>query len=283
MDWARDLPSWSHASYSRRVDLHPTRWHVQEMGEGPLILLIPGVGASVHTWRDMLPALAEHYHVVAIDLPGQGFSEGPVMRMGLDLMSEDLARLIAAEGWTPSAFIGHSAGAAIALRLAPTHGSARVVGINPALEDFAGAAEWLFPLMAKTLALNPFTANLFTMTMTQASVRQLLRGTGSNLPPESVAFYVRLLQNRSHVNGALQMMAQWSLAKFARDLPSTEVETLFLTGAKDKAVPPSVAERAAEIMPNANVERYGTLGHIAHEEAPVELTERILEFLADAL
>ena len=42
------------------------------------------------------------------------------MRLGLDAMAEDLAALLADQGWQPQAIIGHSAGAALALRLAET-------------------------------------------------------------------------------------------------------------------------------------------------------------------
>ena len=47
-------------------------WYVEEMGQGPAILLVHGTGASVHSWRDVMPLLANKHRVIAIDLPGHG-------------------------------------------------------------------------------------------------------------------------------------------------------------------------------------------------------------------
>ena len=92
MDWPRDLPNWPNAALSRLVPNRPHRWHVQESGTGPLILLIHGAGGATHSWRDILPDLARNFHVVALDLPGQGFTAlGSRQRCGLEMMAEDIA------------------------------------------------------------------------------------------------------------------------------------------------------------------------------------------------
>ena len=53
------------------------REHVQRLGRGPSMLLLHGTGASTHSFRDLLPALAEHFDVLAPDLPGHGFTARP--------------------------------------------------------------------------------------------------------------------------------------------------------------------------------------------------------------
>lgn len=280
MDWERDLPTWSHPSLSRRVAVGRVRWHVQEAGQGPLILLIPGAGASVHTWRDVIPVLAETHRVIAIDLPGQGFSQGTYVRMGLDRMAEDLGALIASERWEVSAVVGHSAGAALALQVAQQLDVRRVLGINPALEMFEGAAEWLFPLVARMLAINPFTASIFSLGMSQGRAAKLIENTGSKIDDEGLRYYTRLMRSRTHVAGALQMMAQWKLDAVNAGLPDMKADALFLAGAKDRSVPPRVAERAAAKMPNAQTEMLDGLGHLAHEEDPSGISARIAEFVA---
>jgi magnesium chelatase accessory protein len=275
MDWALDLPRWSHPGLSRRVVVGRVRWHVQETGRGNLILLLPGAGASTHTWRHLIPLLAKTHRVVAVDLPGQGFSQGPYTRMRLDLMAEDFAALAASEQWQITCAIGHSAGAAIALELAQRLSIPQIIGINPALAPFEGVAEWLFPLVARTLALNPFTASIFTLSATPQRAKQLIEGTGSQIDADGMRFYARLFKDRAHVNGALNMMAKWSLDDLNARLPEMTAKTLFLTGETDQAVPPEVAERAAAQMPNARVIRLGGLGHLAHEEAPQRLFDVI--------
>ncbi|MEO1537545.1 MAG: alpha/beta fold hydrolase BchO [Pseudomonadota bacterium] len=280
MDWERDLPTWSLPELSTRITLAPHRWHVQIAGTGPDLLLLPGAGASTHTWRKLIPALSKSHRVIAPDLAGQGFTQSPnASRSGLPEMAEDLAALIRDQDWKPAAIIGHSAGAAIALRLSQALGIQRIAGINPALDNFKGVAGWLFPFLAKMLAANPFTANMFALGATPSRARRLIEGTGSHIDDESLAFYTRLTADRAHVNGALQMMARWSLDELLGDLPAIDATVLFLTGANDKAVPPDVAERAAGFLPNATLERLEGLGHLAHEEEPDRVLEAITRFL----
>jgi len=280
MDWERDLPRWSLPETSRRIVNGPHRWHVQIAGSGPDILLLPGAGASTHTWRTLIPGLAETNRVIAPDLPGQGFTQSPnASRSGLAEMSEDLTALAVAEGWEPVAIIGHSAGTAIGLRLVQTLGVRKIIGINPALDNFKGVAGWLFPMLAKMLAANPFTANMFSFGATTLRARRLIEGTGSRIDDESLSFYTRLTGNRTHVNGALQMMARWSLDDLVNDLPNIPADVLFLVGDNDKAVPPDVADQAAERLPNATVRHLNALGHLAHEEDPERILREIQSFL----
>ena len=74
LQWDTDGRDWPNRQTSRFVDAGGLRWHVQCAGEGPVALLLHGTGASTHSWRGVLPLLAEHYTVVAPDLPGHGFS-----------------------------------------------------------------------------------------------------------------------------------------------------------------------------------------------------------------
>jgi len=63
---------------ARRVSAHGASLHVLEGGAGPLLLLVPGWPQSLHTWRKVMPALAQRYRVVAFDPPGLGHSDAPV-------------------------------------------------------------------------------------------------------------------------------------------------------------------------------------------------------------
>ncbi|WP_371060838.1 alpha/beta fold hydrolase BchO [Rhodosalinus sp. 5P4] len=283
MDWARDLPGWPNADMSRRAAVAPHRWHVQEAGAGETLLLIHGAGGSTHSFRDLLPILAADRHVVALDMPGQGFTRaGTKSRCSLPLMTTDIAALVAAEGWQPRAIIGHSAGAAIALALAERLTPAPdVIGINAALGNFEGVAGWLFPALAKLLALNPFTASAFTLGgASPARVRRLIGSTGSELDETGLALYARLMGDRDHVDATLKMMAQWSIDPLIGRLPDLAARTLFITGDRDRAVPPSVSDRAAARLPDARVVHLPGLGHLAHEENPAAVAAEIEGFLA---
>lgn len=281
MDWRRDLPSWSHPALSQRVRCDPHYWHVQEAGEGPELLLLPGVGSSVHTWRNLIYPLAASFKVIAVDLPGQGFTMSPPgRRVGLLEMVEDLSKLIETGGWKPICVIGHSAGAAIALKLAKLRQIPAVLGINPALDRFDGIAGHLFPLLARGMAVTPFISDLFAFSATANQARRLIERTGSSLDEEGLSFYARLMADKAHVNGTIRMMAHWVLDELIADLPNFHIRTLFLTGSADRAVPPRVADQAAARMPDARVERMEGFGHLLHEESPPSVFASIGRFLA---
>lgn len=281
MDWARDHATWPMADLSRRVLCKPHRWHMLETGTGPLVLLIHGAGGATHSWQHLIPLL-EDYHIIAVDLPGQGFTQcGAQERCGLDAMAEDILALCKAENLCPSAIIGHSAGAAVALRMADMMAPAPdVIGINAALDTFQGIAGVLFPLMAKTIAMLPMAANIFSATASSGqSVGRIIKGTGSTLPPQDLELYRRLVASPSHVNGTLQMMAQWELEPLLARLPQHPSRALFITGDKDTAVPPAVSQRATDRMGRASWTSLAGLGHLAHEEDAAAVAAPILAFL----
>jgi magnesium chelatase accessory protein len=283
MDWDRQGGDWPNRDASRFVACRPHRWHLQRMGAGPTLLLLHGAGGATHSWRDLMPALARDYDVVALDLPGQGFSRaGNRLRLGLGGMAEDIAALMAQEGVAPAALIGHSAGGALALRLAERLETPprAVIGLNPALGKFRGIAGWLFPMMAKALAVNPLTAPLVARTASSAaSVRALIRSTGSELDARGLDLYRRLLADSAHVDGTLAMMAQWNLDPLIAGLPRVALPVLLLTGGRDAAVPPATSARAAERMPQAEWQDDPAHGHLMHEEAPEPVAAAIRAYL----
>ena len=282
-----DLPpdDWPGRAYSRIVPVAPHRWHVQSVGQGPDVLLLHGAGASTHSWARLAPILAQGAHVIMLDLPGHGYTRSPRGRARLSDVAPDIAALCAAEGWQPRVVIGHSAGAAVALEMARSGVVTpdRIVAINGALEDFKGPAGVLFPMMAKLLALNPFSGFLTARgSNAEAQVRRIIAGTGSEIDDASLALYARLIGRKAHVDGTLAMMAQWSLTDLNRALPRIETPTLFLHGDRDAAVPLRVSERAAGLMPNASLTVLQGLGHLAHEERP-ELIGRLIDDVMEEL
>jgi len=277
---------WPNVALSRQVLCRPHRWHVQEAGPGDTLLLLHGTGGSTHSFRHLIPDLAQDHHVVALDLPGQGFTQlGARHRAGLDATADDIAALATQEDWSPAALIGHSAGGALALRLSqrllsPRGQPPKVIGINAALDPFPGLAGVLFPALAKMLASVPFTAQVFSATARDPRrIEALIRSTGSDIDARGLSQYGRLFADRDHADATLMMMAQWALDDLIRDLPNIEAETLFLAADNDSTVPASVSEKSALRMPNARVVRLPDCGHLAHEEAPQEVAKQIRDFL----
>lgn len=278
MRWPKDAQNWPLKEYSRQVLHRPHRWHIQEAGTGETVLLIHGAGGATQSFRGLFPVLAQSHHVVAVDLPGQGFTQlGAQQRCGLDQMAEDLLSLLRNQGWNPAVIVGHSAGVAIALRLwelglRPTK---EIVGLNAALGNFKGVAGWLFPMMAKALAVTPFSASVFASTTTPGTVRNLIKGTGSTLDDVGLELYYRLATDKGHVDATLSMMAQWNLDDLITRFQTIDVPVHLISGLNDLAVPPSVSRQAIQDLPRARLTELPNLGHLAHEEDPERIARLI--------
>lgn len=272
---------WPFRSASQHIRSKSHLWHVQEIGSGPVVLLLHGAGGATHSFRHLIPLLADSYRVIAVDLPGQGFTTlGNRARCNLDAMAEDLAALIAQQGWHPVVIIGHSAGAAVALRLAEITPTTAVIGINAALGGFEGVAGWLFPALANLLARLPLVPLLFSkLAGTPRQVHQLLTSTGSRIDAGGEAQYLYLLRQPGHVAATLAMMAQWNLDGLMRRLTQQKGPCLLITASADRAVPPVVSQRAAAVMPNAEWIDLPRFGHLVHEEAPEQVAALIRDFL----
>ncbi len=282
MEWEKHSATWPNAALSRIVTARPHRWHVQRGGTGVRVLLLHGAGGATHSWRDVIPDLARDHEVMAVDLPGHGFTRlGTRQRSGLAHMAEDLGTLLTAESFVPDVIVGHSAGAAVALQLALTPGETPpkgVIGFNAALGKFPGFAGWLFPMMAKLLALNPLTAMAFSKLSSGGSAQRLIEGTGSRIDARGHQIYRTLISDRSHVDGALTMMAQWSLDRLLADLPTLQIPVHLIAAANDKTVPPQTSLDAAQVIPDATTEIWPDLGHLAHEEDPSKAADAVRAF-----
>ncbi len=282
LDWARDGQSWPNREASRFVEAAGIRWHLQEMGAGPLVLLLHGTGAATHSWRGLAPLLAPHVRLLAIDLPGHGFTQKPPQKLyTLPGMAAGVCELLHVLSETPEMVAGHSAGAAVMLRMALDCRIAPkgLVSLNGALKPYGGdAARWLSPV-AKVLFLNPLMPRLFAWQAgDRRSVERLIRNTGSTPDPEGVEHYRTLVANSNHVAAALGMMANWDLQPLSRDMAMLDVPLLLIAGQNDKAIKAEDAFAVRDMAPKARVEILRGLGHLAHEEAPDQVAALILAF-----
>ena len=285
LQWDVDGRDWPNRAWSRFVTVGRLRWHVQvSPGPGETALLVHGTGASTHSWRGLAQILATRYRVVAMDLPGHGFSAPlPAGSASLPVIAHELQALLEHLGLEPQLAIGHSAGAAIVARMV-LDGTLRpraIVSVNGALLPLHGFAGAIFPPVAKLLAVNSLAARVFAWRAADpAAVRRLVASTGSTLDGDGLASYGRLIRSPAHVAGTLQMMAGWDLEALKRDLPILTVPMLMIVGLQDGTVSPAEAERVLRVLPQAKVARLAGLGHLAHEEQPATVASAIAEFVA---
>src|SRR5262249_27786492 len=116
----------------------------------------------------------------------------------------------------------------------------------------------------------------------RAAVERVIAGTGSQIDRHGLDYYCRLFKNPGHVAGALAMMANWDLARFAAALPRLDVDTILIAATKDRAISPSDAATVARLVRKAHVVSVDEAGHLAHEERPGEIA-RIIFTLAEAI
>lgn len=279
------LPSdWPLKAQSSLVTAGRHRFWVADTGpkDAPTLLLLHGTGASLHSFRRTIPGLSETYRVITPDLPGHGASAtGFTGRLSLDAMAQDLWTLCDTLHIEPKGIIGHSAGAAIGLRMAELRPVPQVIGLNAALGEFDGAAAFLFPIIAKGLATLPFASTAITAFFGRpGTVERILTGTGSPLDAEGRAQYLRLVRDPDHVTGALGMMADWKLQPLLNRLPQTTTKVTLIASEGDRAVPAQVSIDAAKRIPGAKLHLLPKLGHLAHEETEDGLSALILEALS---
>ncbi len=271
-DWERDGKNWPNREASRFLRVGAVRWHVQVAGpeDAPVLLLLHGTGAATHSFRDLLPLLTRTHRVVAPDLPGHGFTDARGDgALSLPGMAKAVGELCAALDIRPALGVGHSAGAAVLLRMM-TDGHAdfgRIVGINAALAPIEGNA--ILSPLAKLLFVNPFVPRLFARRAASGdTVRSLMARTNSAIDEAGMRHYETLARNPAHVAGALGMMASWDLAALRGRLGAVACPVTFIVAEDDTMVPPAASEGAAARIADARLVRLPRGGHLLHEVDP---------------
>lgn len=281
----KDLGDWPNRQYSRFVRAGGLEWHVQVAGQGPVLLLLHGTGAATHSWRGLLPLLAQHFTVVAPDLPGHGFTDAPAAnRLSLPGMARALQTLLWTLDLPPVLAAGHSAGAPILVRM-QLDGQLSLkglIGLNGALLPLGGMAGQLFSPLAKLLTGLPGLPDLFAWRARDPKVvERLLEATGSRIDPEGVRLYQRVVTRRGHAAAALSMMANWDLPSLTGSFGKIDVPVLLIAGANDKTISPTQSEQVAAQVQRGRYVCLPALGHLAHEEDPATIAALIEAFATE--
>jgi pimeloyl-ACP methyl ester carboxylesterase len=103
------------------AQLNGIRQHWVSAGEGPPVYLLHGFPETWFGWRKQIPALAEHYTVIAPDLRGYGATDKPAAGYDKRTMANDVVALMDHLGHDRVPMIGHDRGARVATRFAKDH------------------------------------------------------------------------------------------------------------------------------------------------------------------
>lgn len=99
-------------------------------GRGEPLVLVHGVGSRWQVWEPVIATLAEHFDVIAVDLPGFGGS-APLPRTTVDTLTDALADFLAAQGLDRPHLAGNSMGGGISLNLGARGLARSVTAFSP--------------------------------------------------------------------------------------------------------------------------------------------------------
>ena len=250
-------------------------------GEGPPVLLLHGIASSLYTWKDVLPALAAHHDVIAMDFPGFGDSAIPAPASG-ERTLRSVVGLMDRLGIARASVVGNSLGGAIAVALAARHSDRvdRIVLIDPAGYNFA-PSDRPFLLRVAGAIPAPVLEALPVRPMVAVGLRQVFHDD-SLVTPDKIAEYVAPMR-RPGASGALHgLLLGTDDLHFPGVIREVRVPTLILWGRYDTWIPPRDADRFAADIPGARVLMMEA-GHMPQEERPAETAARVEEFLGAEL
>ncbi len=266
--------------------VHGLDWHVQLGGSGPLLVLLHGTGSSAHSWAEVVPALWPLATVLAVDLPGHGFTVGATpAQLTLPQMASELDALLKAlQLAAPRMAVGHSAGAALALRwaMAGVLPPQQIVGFNPSLvPPPALYTQLLAPVVSPLATSSWMAAGLSRLAARGHLVNSMLTSTRSAVPEAQRQRYATLFSQPSHVQGAMGFMAAADLPAINAAGSQLSQPLTFVVGIQDAWVPEHrLRPVLAASFPQATVERWPG-GHVLHEEQPAQAAALLARLWAE--
>lgn len=256
----------------------------------PTVLLLHGFPTSSHMFRNLIPRLADHYHVVAPDLPGFGFSDSPP-RDQFKYTFENLARVMDAFteklGLKRFAIYIFDYGAPVGLRLALAHperisaiisqnGNAYEEGLSEGWNPIQNY--WKEPSAGNRAALRDFLKP-------EATKWQYTHGVAdpSLIAPESYALDSALLARPGNDEIQLDLFLDYAsnvrlYPKFQEYFRKHHPPLLAVWGQNDPFFLSAGAKAFTRDNPSAQVHFHDT-GHFALETHAAEIANAVREFL----
>lgn len=256
-------------------------FEVHGRGETTIIAL-HGLGASLDSWRDILPVLKRFGTVYLVDLVGYGHSSKPArFRYSVDSEADVLAAFfdqLESQGRHHFVLLGHSFGGAVALELASRLPVEKLILIDP-LVSFDSIR---LHLLVSTFNQWPF--NRLALAAVPARQRAwigLRRAfkNNSQVDNERVCRYSQFLDMPGANRAFLKTVKSMQLTKVRAGLSSIQCPTLIIWGDKDPILGPSEGERLVKALPHAKLLRIPHCGHVPHEEWPDETASALALFL----
>jgi len=275
---------------TREISLHGNRVSYRTGGEGPLLVLIHGITSSSASWEPVLPALADHFEVLAPDLLGHGQSDKPAGDYSLGSHACLVRDLMLTLGYESGTIVGHSLGGGIAMQLAyqfpelmdrlvlvSSGGLGREVSLFLRAVTLPGA-ELVLPLIASQAVLQAgeAVARAFGRLGLQAGsdLGEMARGIASLNDVGARRAFVHTARSVIDVGG--QRVDARDRLYLAEAVPS-----MLIWGEGDPIIPAAHGVRAHELMPGSRLELFEGGGHFPHLDDGTRFTRLLREFVDD--
>lgn len=277
----------SHAIRSAEIEVNGNTIHYRTGGDGPVLLLLHGLGGCTSTWDPVIEDLAQDYRVVALDLLGHGRSSKPRCDYSLAGHANTVRDVMAALGLRDVTVIGHSYGGGLTMQLAYQYPD---LVASLVLLSTGGLGREVHPSL-RLLTL-PF-AEQATAFAVRAGRRRPIRAAAQRLAPKVVgAVWINRLADSyealSEPDGRAAFFQTVRGVIDASGQRITAAERLYRLGAKptmaiwgsaDAIIPPHHIETLSGVE-HGHAHVLDGAGHFPHYDQPDEFLAVLREFLA---
>jgi pimeloyl-ACP methyl ester carboxylesterase len=280
---------------SQYVDLSPgVTAHYRDQGNmhGPMLVLLHGSNASLHTWEPWVKILGDEFHIVTVDLPGHGLT---IVPDDYPLTAEGMADFVEAFAtklnYGQFVLAGNSMGGNVAMRYAVKHPD-RLYGLIPI--DTGGIKPPHLPpppaffYIVRTPVLREFLRLIPGRPIAEATLKASFAHQDL-VTDEMIDRYWALNREpkiRAATRKRFRMGIEYYVAEDAfmrANLPKLNVPTLVLWGRQDKLIPVETAEIVKSLVPHAKAIVYDDGGHILQEDLAERSAADVRAFVMSAI
>jgi pimeloyl-ACP methyl ester carboxylesterase len=275
--------------HQRWITVNDRPVNVVELGEGPPIVFVHGLGGSWTNWLEQLPVFAASNRVVALDLPGFGYSPMPREKITISLYGRVLDGVMDALSIDAAAVVGNSMGGFVSTELTiafPQRVERLLLAAPAGISSYANSRALRVAAVARRLQpLLVAQAGLLATHADAIASRRLLRELTlsnivrypSRLPSALVAEALRGAGKPGWVE-ALEANLDYD---FRHRLPEIACPTLVVWGDRDRIITVRDADVYTELIPNARKVILPDTGHVPMLERPARFNELLEQFLSE--
>jgi pimeloyl-ACP methyl ester carboxylesterase len=275
----------------RFVRVNGITLHIAEAGptDAPLVLLLHGFPDHFVSWRFQLPALADHYHVVAPDLRGYNLSDKPPSGYDVATLATDIRELIYTLGQRGAAIVGHDWGGFIAWVVGIREPEVvHKLAILNAPHPITLTRGWKHPgQLRRSAYIAFFQRRGFAERAIERDGYALLWRTfraadrgRAWLTDEDIQRNIDAIRRPGALGAALEYYRQLpQTLAYVSPMRVIGVPTLLFWGELDPYLGPWMPDDLEPWASNLQVKRFPTLGHWPHLQAPESINDMLQAFL----